>query len=263
MLRIPRQQRLLATVERNGFASYLELASQLGVSAATVRRDAADLARTGLVVGVRGGARTAHAELAHRREDRARGERSMAMAHAAADLVEAGMIVGLLGSGPLIDLARLLGRVPGLTVVTNSLDIASEFSNRPAGPQLIFVSGEMNPDGHSVGALTTGVLYELSVDILFYADQGFDDVHGFTSRGFLEAEVVRAFAASARRVVALFDSAMWRSPGFVSAGRLSMADVLITDGAMAPSARDRIQREIADLRVVLDAPVSFSDAAAS
>jgi DeoR/GlpR family transcriptional regulator of sugar metabolism len=246
VLRVARRERVLATVESSGFASYVELASELGVSMTTVRRDTARLAESGLLVEVRGGAGLRGRATARGEADVMTGGRLKAIARAAADMVEPGMCIGLLGDGAVVELATLLARRSKITVVTNSLRAATELWTSPVsgGPEVIVIGGEMNEGGESVGPLCIGTLSELHVDALFYGAQGFDVQTGYTAGGFLEADVVRAFARCARTVVATVDSGRWQRRGFVSAIPLSVANTLITDSDLPTAARESVMSAV-------------------
>ena len=128
--------RLSAVLERlsgNGSVGVDELARELEVSAATVRRDLQLLEEQRLLSRTHGGA-VAHGvlyELPLRyRGARHEHEKRRIAAVAAARVVD-GSAIGLTGGTTTTEVARALAERRRLTVVTNSLNIASELAVRP------------------------------------------------------------------------------------------------------------------------------------
>ena len=99
-------------------------------------------------------------------------------------------------------LARQLLEVPGITVVTNSVQIATVFYQAPRPDQTIVLTGGVRtPSDALVGPVAVAALRSLNLDIVFLGVHGMDDRTGFTSPNLLEAETSRALAQSARRLV--------------------------------------------------------------
>src|SRR6188508_98904 len=129
-------ERFAAIVERlsaNGSVDVGDLAAELGVSAATVRRDLALMEDQRLLARTHGGA-VAHGvlyELPLRYRSADRHEQKSRIARAAAARVAEGAAIGLTGGTTTTEVARALTDRRRLTVVTNSLSIASELAVRP------------------------------------------------------------------------------------------------------------------------------------
>ena len=128
-----RLSRIVEQISTNGSVGVGDLAETLGVSAATVRRDLQLLEEQRLLARTHGGA-VAHGVLyelplryrsARRQEDKAR------IAKAAAQRVADGSAIGMTGGTTTTEVARALSDRRQLTVVTNSLNIASELAVRP------------------------------------------------------------------------------------------------------------------------------------
>lgn len=125
-----RQERLRALIRTDGFLPVGEICRQLGVSEATARRDLVEVAANGHITRTHGGAladyNTSFASLGER-SGRARTAKGRIAAAALARCPRRGTI--FLDAGTTVSaLARLLmrrGDLSGLTVVTNSLPVAT------------------------------------------------------------------------------------------------------------------------------------------
>lgn len=168
------------------------------------------------------------------------------IARAAADLVMAGDSVGLSGGTTTLEVARCLrGRSLGL--VTNALDIARELASAP-GARVVLIGGVLNADmDELVGPLAEDMLARIRVDTLFLSVDGVSAEAGATIIGDLEAPVVRAFAARARRVVIVADQRKIGRTAVIQVLPLVAVEILVTDAGPSP-AREAI--EGAGVRVI-------------
>jgi len=125
-----RHERLRALIRTDGFLPVAEICRRLGVSVATARRDLAAVAANGHITRTRGGAladyNTTFASLGER-SGRARTAKGRIAAAAIARCPRRGTV--FLDAGTTVQaVARLLlrrGDLSGLTVVTNSLPVAT------------------------------------------------------------------------------------------------------------------------------------------
>ena len=172
MLAEQRQQLILREVRRSGAARVSELTELLGVSDMTIRRDLDALAHAGLVEKVHGGATVSTPLSANEPGFEAKShqqiEEKEAIARAARALVEPGQAVGLTAGTTTWLLAHHLVDVPGLTVVTNSLQVANVLhAERRPDLIVILTGGVRTPSDALVGPLAVATLRSLHVDLLF------------------------------------------------------------------------------------------------
>ena len=132
MLDVKRRQRLVAFVVQNNGATVAELAEQLGVSQATVRRDLARLDQQGLIERAHGGAaprtrkRTADfPEPPVLKRAFLQVEEKRAIGRVAADYVADGDVVIISGGTTTAEMIPHLARRRDLTIITNALNITS------------------------------------------------------------------------------------------------------------------------------------------
>lgn len=243
MLARHRQALILQAVRSDGSARVSDLTQQLGVSDMTIRRDLEVLARDGLVEKVHGGAVLPGPPGSHEAgfEDKLVLERSekTSIARAAATLVRPGTAIALSSGTTTFGLAQCLLDVPNLTIVTNSLRVASLFSgNRaPDGPSVVLTGGLRTPADALVGPVADLTIKSLHFDTLFLGCHGIDIEAGLTSPNLAEAETNRAFIKVARRVVVLADHTKWGVISLGSFATLDDVDVLVTDELLSADAR--------------------------
>jgi len=259
MLARQRQSVIVQELRRTGSAKVSELTQALGVSDMTVRRDLDVLARAGLIEKVHGGAVLPGAASSHEPGFDAKSAREQAakeaIARAAAALVVPGTAVGLSAGTTTFALAQLLREVPGLTIVTNSMRVASLFdepslgTGQAAGTSVVLTGGVRTPSDALVGPVADLAIRSLHVDELFLGCHGIDPVAGLSTPNLAESETNRAFIQAARRVTVMADHTKWGVVGLSSFARLEDADTLITDAALPAEARALLTDRVGKLLV--------------
>ncbi len=209
-----------------------ELTQQLGVSAATIRRDLGELERLGELRRVYGGAVSTGGRLDEPLFDdktSVAASEKRRIAQAALGFVKPNDTIYLDGGSTVLELARLLKDRSNVTVVTNSLRAAAELAGR--GPRLILVGGELRRLAQTtVGPLTRFIIRELHVDKAFMGTIGLSLAEGLTTTDPTEAYTKELVMEHAREVILLADSSKAHKISFTRAGRLEEVQVLITDG---------------------------------
>jgi len=260
-----RQSYIAELVRDRGAVRVSDLTRQLAVSDMTVRRDLDQLAKLGLVDKVHGGAtvpgRNSTDEPGFEAKSaRERGEKD-AIARLATSLVQPGFAVGLSAGTTTWTLAHRLLDVAGITVVTNSVQIASVFyQNHRPDQTVVLTGGVRTPSDALVGPVAVAALRSLNLDLVFLGVHGMDERTGFSSPNLLEAETSRALAASGRRLVVVADHTKWGVVGISTIAALEDADVVVTDEGMHPDARAILTDRVGDL-LVCPVPASPPDPA--
>lgn len=245
-----RRELILAQVRRTGAARVSDLTESLGVSDMTIRTDLDALARSGLIEKVHGGATatsSTHEPGFEVKQLREQAEK-LAIAMVAVGFVEAGSAVGLSAGSTTWTLARELGRVPGLTMVTNSMEVANVLHRSPREDQTVVLTGGVRTrSGALVGPVSVQSLRGLNLDIVFMGVHGVDTLAGFTTPNLMEADTNRALVAAGRRLVVLADSTKWGCVGAATFARLSEADVLISDMGLIAPAQEVLGERVGEL----------------
>ena len=227
-----RQQRIMVEARRAGRVEVSALADSLGVAAETVRRDLSALERRGSLRRVHGGAipverLEVEPTLATRFGRLADVKRRIA-ARALDEVPVGGSI--LLDSGSTTQaLAEAIPPELELTVLTNSLAVASVLSGHH-GVSLYLLGGRVRTTtGAAVGDWTTAALKDVAVDVAFLGTNGISVDRGLTTPDQAEAVVKRAMVAAGRSCVVLTDSSKAGDDHLHRFADLADIDALITD----------------------------------
>jgi len=169
MRQAERLETILEWLSGNGSVNVADISDELGVSAATVRRDLDFLERQRLLARTHGGAVAQGVlyELPLRYKGGRHKEEKLRIAREAATRVAAGHAVGLTGGTTTTEVARALVDHQRLTLVTNALNIASEMAVRP-NLKLVVTGGVARSESYElVGPIAEASLAGLNLDIVF------------------------------------------------------------------------------------------------
>lgn len=241
MDRYERLSTLLDLLGQRGKVDVDDLAQELDVSAATIRRDLDHLAEQQLLTRTRGGAVANNVayDLPLRYKTARHASEKERIGRAAAALVGRGGVVGLNGGTTTTEIARALAirpelnsaDEPALTVVTNALNIANELAVRPQ-VKIVVTGGVARPQSFELtGPLATRILDEITMDVVFIGVDAVDPVHGAYAHHEGEASINRLMADRARQVVVAADSSKLGRHAFAQICPVSAIDLLITDDA--------------------------------
>jgi DeoR family transcriptional regulator, aga operon transcriptional repressor len=242
MSRYRRWNALLELLAADGQLSVEKAATDLGVSAATIRRDIADLADQQMLTRIRGGAlaRAVTYDLPLRYKSERHPSEKHRIAVAAAAMVGPGQVVGLNGGTTTTEVARAIAvradlasggpLAPSLTVVTNALNIATELAVRQH-IKLVATGGVARPQSYELtGALAVGVLEQVVLDVAILGVDGIDAEVGATAHHEGEAAINRLMTQRAARVIVTADSSKAGRRAFARICAASEVNVLVTDG---------------------------------
>ena len=207
MLKEERQQRILELVKREGKALASELSTRLEVSEDTIRRDLRDLAETGLLQRVHGGALLASPG-APRHEERWKEHTQSreALAFAALRLLHSGQVVIMDSGTSTLQVAQQMPRDLHLTVVTNSVPIALALSAHEQSDVLL-LGGKLYKDAQvTVGVETVEALRTFQADLCLLGVCSIHPEIGISVINLEEVYVKRAMIARSAEVAALVTS---------------------------------------------------------
>jgi len=230
-----RHEAILERARANGRVEVGALADELGVTVETVRRDLTALERLGVVRRVHGGALpverlTLEPTLATRETKQS--EQKHRIAQRAIEEIPRGASVLLDSGTTTVAIAALLPVDMELTVVTNSITIASTLADRP-GIELMMLGGRIRyRTGAAVGTWATTALGDVYTDVAFLGTNGFNVERGFTTPDQAEAVAKAAMTTAARRVIMVADAT---KAGQVHLHRFASVDqvaMLLTDASL-------------------------------
>ncbi len=223
-------------VRLSGATSVSDLASQLGVSPSTIRRDLEVLDRDGTLRRVRGGALLLDGEVSVDADaDRPFAEVAEvdeqdkeAVAVRAAELVQDGDVVLLdIGTTTMRLARRLRGR--RVTVVTSSLAVLDVLRSDPE-VELLLLGGALRRPYHSlVGVLTEAALSQVVADRVFLGASGVRPDGQLVDTTLAEVPLKRAMIAAAGQVVLLVDRHKFPGTGALRVCGPDDIDVIVTN----------------------------------
>ncbi|WP_235450834.1 DeoR/GlpR family DNA-binding transcription regulator [Streptomyces sioyaensis] len=195
-------------VRANGAVSLRELARVVQTSEVTVRRDVRALEAEGLLDRRHGGAVLPGGftrESGFPQKSHLATAEKTAIADLAAGFVEEGEAI-VVGAGTTTqELARRLARVPGLTVVTNSLLVAQALAHANR-VEVVMTGGTLRGSNYAlVGSGAEQSLQGLRVSRAFLSGSGLTAERGLSTSNMLSASVDRALVQAAGEVVVLAD----------------------------------------------------------
>jgi DeoR family transcriptional regulator of aga operon len=239
-----REKQMLQAVLRHGNISVDELASLLGTSAASVRRDLIRLEERGLVNRTHGGAKVAGQTVYqpfrfdstfHEREQRFPEEKRR-IAMAAAELVAEREMIAFTAGTTTTQVARCIRHKAGIRVVTNAVNIGMELSMQP-GLDVTLTGGNLRWAGafSLTGPMTLESVSGFFLDKAFIGACGIDLMKGVTTIEVEEAAIFRAVVRQSKEVILVADSSKFGmvSPALICS--LDRVSKIVTDDGIEPS----------------------------
>jgi DeoR/GlpR family transcriptional regulator of sugar metabolism len=198
-----RRRRLLDLLALDGKILATAASAVLGVSEDTIRRDLNDLARSGMVRRVHGGAlplTPAAGSFDSRAEMRP--EAKAALGRMAAGLIRPGEVVLLDGGTTMLAVAEALPQDLRATIVTPSLPAALALTRHPS-VEVVLLGGRVDKgDQATVGTSVLAALEGLRADLCLLGVCSLDVEAGLGAMDHEEALVKRRMAACSARVAA-------------------------------------------------------------
>lgn len=245
----PRREKILAIVERHGFAKVAHLSKFLGVSEVTIRTDLDALAETKVIQRVHGGAisglRSRALERPFEESILSAVEEKKRIGRAAARLVKSYQAIMIDVGTTTTALARSLASrsdLSGVIIITNALNIALEFE--PVIPRftVIVTGGTLRAEQHSLVDPLADLLFErMQADIAFVGCTGVDVEVGITNANVPEANMKRRMLQAAHRGVVVADSQKLGQTQLSRVVGLDELDLLVTGADADPSQLERIR----------------------
>ena len=207
MIQLERQEAIIAILERKKSTSVRELARELFVSEASIRRDIESLENKGLVKRVYGGVLLSRYQNSSIPIDLRDGDHSAAkeeIARRAAELVHDGDTIFLDASSTVRRMVKYLGHRKNLKIITHNLKIFAEYGG--AGFTLFCTGGTYSTVEQTlVGPAAENYLRSVSADLLFFSSQAITEDGEITDSSEEETSLRRIMIARSARQYFLCD----------------------------------------------------------
>lgn len=232
--------------------SVSEFSQIFKVATMTVRRDLEFLMKQGLVIRTHGGAILAAPSVVafkFRERHKSHMAEKKSIAKAAAKLVRPGMTIILDTGTSTLELAKELGKIPDIKVLTSSLAIASALMAHK-GIELVILGGTANGESPDLsGPLTLANIAMFHAQISFVGADAVDKSAIYTSNQQI-AEVSRAMMQNSDKTVLLADSSKFDSTAFVRITGWENIDILISDSGLDAMAEKWVKKTLNDYTLV-------------
>ena len=240
-----RHQKIVELLLQHGQVSVDQLVALLQVSAVTVRNDLRTLQQQEKLIRTRGGAAvgklrnarpadtgSANREASSETESFSSAQR---IAQRAATFVREGDTI-LIESSPLtLAMVDYLAPIKSLTVLTNSIFIATTLAHNPTN-QILLLGGELQLDHDTLdGRFSAEALTQLRIRKAFLACDGVSREQGFASDDLDRAKVKALLLACASDVILLAPAEAIGRPALMSFASFTQAHYLITTNDVPPA----------------------------
>ncbi|MGI9156432.1 MAG: DeoR/GlpR family DNA-binding transcription regulator [Marmoricola sp.] len=253
MFAAERRSAIAEIVRTSGAASIHELASRVGASEVTVRRDLRSLENAGLIRRQHGGAMSVNEQFrepTYAEKRHTASSEKAAIAREAAQFVHDGDAIVIGAGTTTMALAEQLRDRSELTVMTNSLLVAQSFADS-RGVEVILTGGMLRGSILAmVGTAAENALTGLRADLTFLSGNGLSAENGLSTPNQMVASIDRAMAAAGREVVVLADHTKFVRDSVVQTVPSRDVHHLVTDHRAPPEDLQRMRDLGIDVHIV-------------
>jgi DeoR family glycerol-3-phosphate regulon repressor len=227
-----RQSQIVEIVRQNGKASVENLANKLEASRETIRRDLTELAKSGRVQKVHGGAVIGQVfgegEIQERMSHQV--DAKTGIAKLAASLFQPGETLFVDTGSTTQYFAEELGCRSGLTIVTNSIEIAKTVLAPPTGNRAYLLGGEFHLDNHqTAGSMAVTQIRAFRAHHAVLTIGALDTLSGLMDYNIEEAQVARAMIEQSKSLTVLADHSKFNQLASFEVCPLARIDALVCD----------------------------------
>ena len=231
-------------LQLNGYVRVQDLAEQLGVTGATIRKDLRILESQNILIRTHGSASPVKPHVMDISVDvkaSQNRDKKIIIAQAAQELITPDDAIILASGSSVTAFAEILTPVNMINVVTPSLGIAL-ILNEKENVKVMLLGGEMYKNSMSVrGSYTEAGLVNVSCSKLFIGCDGINLETGITCSNLAEASLTTAMMKSCTQTVVLADSSKFGRRGFGKIGSIEDIDIIVTDSGIPSTMRKKIE----------------------
>jgi DeoR family transcriptional regulator, glycerol-3-phosphate regulon repressor len=239
-----RQMDIMRLLQVEKSCSVIELATKLGVSDETIRRDIKQMTQTGAVEKIHGGVMLPHSSLEPpflRRLEEQRFEKQK-IAKLAATIIRDGETLLIDNGSTSCYIAKELSAHRNMTVVTNSTEVARDLCARNNNT-VYMAGGELRADDSAAyGPTAVSFAKQFSTERAILSIGAVHSELGCLDFDLSEAEFKRAVIPQAASIVMVADHTKFNRPGVVNVCNFAQVDMLLTDKLPPQEIIDQIGR---------------------
>lgn len=239
-----RHKLILKKLKKNGFVEVTDLSQEFGVSLVTIRKDLKALEEKKLLFRSHGRAIPSNpytTEYHVNVKEKIKTKEKTSIAIAAGLILEPNDSIIIASGTSVIQFAKHLKPVEGLTVLTASLNTALILSENPT-IDVIQLGGNIRRSSSSViGPISEKMLAEFTFTKLFLGVDGIDIDYGLTTTNSMEASLNKEMIKAAQKIIVLADSSKFGKKGFGRICGLEDIDQIITDEGIDSITKNRLE----------------------
>lgn len=231
MLGLERRQKILEKLKQENRVYVSQLSKIFDVTEETIRRDLDKLEEEDLIRRDYGGAvlnSYISEDLSFLKRSLINGDLKNLIAKTAQKLIDDDSTIMMDSSTTCLALLNLLRQRKNLTIITNSIRLAYDFSGVPF--KIISVGGTLRAKSFALtGAITCNTLRNYFVDYAILSCKGIDIERGVMESNDEESTVKQVMIAQAKKVILLVDSSKFDKISFTKTCDFSKISILVTD----------------------------------
>lgn len=229
MLKKERQEFILREINLHNKVLTSDLCEAIEVSEDTIRRDLAELADSGQIIKVHGGALSRSFHVSFQANGVYSHDKKKLIAQKAVSLIKDGMFVLTTGGTTLQELGKALPQHLRATFFTGSLPAALEYIQNPS-IEVIFIGDRISKNSQiTVGGDAISKIKQINADICFLGINAIDAEHGLTDNDWDVVQVKKAMIQSSKSVVALTISEKVNSLQKIKVAGIEELDIMVTE----------------------------------
>lgn len=230
-----RRQEISRLVKTEGKVTVYELCQRFSVSPATVRTDLTELEKLGLLKRTHGGAisaRSAGYELTSREKVTRNAAAKAAIAREAVKFIHPGDAIAIDTGTTGMELAKLVGSIENLTVVTNDVAIAL-YLEQNTDVSVLLLGGVIRKNFHCTsGEFVTDALERIHINTLFLATNGINLSRGLSTPNVEMARVKKKLIEVSERVILIADKDKFENDSFAYFSGIEKMDIIISNAEL-------------------------------
>jgi DeoR/GlpR family transcriptional regulator of sugar metabolism len=229
MLKEERQAFIIKQINLHNKVLSSDLSLKLNVSEDTVRRDLNELAESGQILKVHGGALSKSFHYPFSQSEVYAKESKKEIARKVIDLLKDGMSILVGGGTTMIEVARMIPDTLRCTFFTVSPLVALELAERP-NISVILLGGQLSKNSHiMIGAQVVNQLSEIKVDLCILGTNSLSVEDGLTDSDWEVVQVKKAMIRSAKKTAIMSIAEKLGSDQNMKVCDLNSIHYLVTD----------------------------------
>jgi len=248
-----RHKLIIKKLGENGFVNVTDLSQEFDVSLVTIRKDLKVLEEKKLLFRSHGRAIPSNPYTTEHHvniKEKIQTDEKVRIATAAGLILNPNESIIIASGTSVIEFARHLNPVEGLTVLTASLNTALILSENP-NIDVIQLGGIVRRSSSSVvGPISEKMLAEFTFTKLFLGVDGIDLDYGLTTTNSMEASLNKEMIKAAQKIIVLADSSKFGRKGFGRICGLEEVDQIITDSGIDEKTKKRLFEFGIDVTIV-------------